>query len=153
MNTTTRLAALLFGAAFGALLSWSGLTQYDVIQNMLLLRKPDVFLLMGSAIATGFIGVHLLRRAGVRVLATRQPVEWARARPTRDHVVGSVLFGLGWSIAGTCPGPAAAQLGQGQWACLFTLAGLFVGVAIRGYVQERRVAAQLRADAAGAIGM
>ena len=67
--------------------------------------------------------------------------------------MGSVLFGLGWSIAGTCPGPAAAQLGAGQWACLFTLAGLFLGVAIRGYMQERRVAALLRAEAMGAIGM
>ena len=147
MSATLRLAALGFGAAFGALLSGAGLTQYDVIQNMLLLREPDVFLLMGSAIATGFIGVHALRRFGVRVLATGQPVEWARAKPTRDHVVGSVFFGLGWSIAGTCPGPAAAQLGAGQWSALFTIAGLFLGVLIRGFVLERRVAEQLRASA------
>ena len=40
----------------------------------------------------------------------------------RDIVVGSALFGIGWAIAGTCPGPAVVQVGQGHLSGLFTLA-------------------------------
>jgi len=78
---------------------------------------------------------HLLRSTGARSRFT-----WTRSRPTRDHVVGSVIFGVGWSIACTCPGPIAAQIGSGQLAGLFTAAGLLGGVAIRGWQRDRATA-------------
>jgi uncharacterized protein len=147
-----RWVGLLFGAAFGFLLSWAHLTDYDVIHDMLLLRRPDVFMLMGSAMAVGFVGVHLLRALGARTALDGTPVSWTRSRPTRNHIVGSILFGVGWSIACTCTGPAAAQLGRGQLVALFTVTGLVVGVALRGWVQRRRaasVAAESKAVVAG----
>ena len=52
--------------------------------------------------------------------------------------MGSALFGIGWAVAGTCPGPAAAQIGQGHLAGLFTSAGIFVGVALQGWLSQRR---------------
>lgn len=65
------------------------------------------------------------------------PINWATSRPTRQHFIGSIVFGLGWGIAGTCPGPVAAQLGRGQGAALATVAGIFAGVALMGYFPAR----------------
>ena len=125
------LACLIAGVGFGFVLGWARLTNPDTIYDMLRLREPDVFLLMGSAIVTGAIGVRLLRGSRARTLVGGEPVSWKTLPASRDHVVGSMLFGLGWSIACTCPGPTAAMIGRGQWAGLFTALGLFSGIALR----------------------
>jgi uncharacterized membrane protein YedE/YeeE len=131
-------AGLLIGIGFGFVLGWSRLTDYDVIHEMLLLRQFDVFLLMGAAVATAAVAIRLLRASGARSLIDNVSISWTLTRPTRNHFVGAVIFGTGWALSGTCPGPAAAQLGRGQLAALFTLAGIFCGVALFGYLKRRR---------------
>ncbi len=138
-------ACLVGGMGFGFVLGWARLTEPDTIYNMLRLREPDVFLLMGSAIVTGAVGVRLLRRSRARTLVGHEPVSWKALPANRDHVVGSVLFGLGWSLACTCPGPTAAMIGRGQWAGLFTAFGLFSGIALRDAVKAHAGRAAERA--------
>ena len=64
-------------------------------------------------------------------------MSWTTVRPRREHIVGSVLFGTGWAVADACPGPIAAQLGQGVPWALATAAGLMFGVYLRGPVVMR----------------
>lgn len=135
-----RFVGVVFGALFGFVLGWARLTEYDTIRNMLLLREPDVFLLMGSAIATAAVGVRLLRRIGARAVLDGSPVAWTTERPSREHVLGSALFGLGWSIACTCPGPIAAQIGRGQVVGIFTALGLVGGIALHDALLRRPTA-------------
>src|SRR5256885_2278554 len=73
----------------------------------------SMWLMCASAVAVGFVGLRLLRRARARSLLTGEPVSWTTARPERRHVVGAVIFGVGWAVSDVCPGPVAAQLGQG----------------------------------------
>ena len=122
------VAGLGFGVAFGFLISWGRLTDPDVIRSMLVLDEAYVFLVMASAVAVGFVGVRLLLRRGQRALLTGEEVGVRSERPERRHVVGSALFGLGWAIACTCPGPVSAQLGQGLGWGLCTAAGIVGGV-------------------------
>jgi uncharacterized membrane protein YedE/YeeE len=107
---------------------------------MLLLHQFDVFLMMGAAVATAAVAARLLRASGARSLVGRQPIAWSTTPSARNHLVGGMIFGVGWAVSGTCPGPAAAQLGRGQLAALFTLAGIFCGVALFGYLKRRREA-------------
>jgi uncharacterized protein len=151
-----RAVGLLFGLAFGFVLGWARLTDYDVIRNMLLLREPDVFLLMMSAIATAAIGARALRLFNVKTVLDRTPIAWTVEAPRARHVAGSVVFGVGWSVAATCPGPVAAQVGRGQFAGLFTMAGLLVGIAICDRVRGRRRSAARSvalANAANVVGL
>jgi len=149
-----KAAALLIGIGFGFVLGWARLTDYDVIHDMLLLRSFDVFLIMGAAVATAAIAARLLRAVNARSFVGGEPIAWSVTRPKRNHITGSLLFGLGWAVSGTCPGPVAAQLGRGQVAALFTLAGVLAGAALFGYVKRRReAAAALRApDLVGGAG-
>jgi hypothetical protein len=147
---------LLFGAAFGFVLGWARLTDYDVIRNMLLLREPDVFLVIGSAIATAAVGVRLLRASKARSLLDGTPVTWKVQAPRTQHVLGSVLFGVGWSVAATCPGPVAAQLGRGQLAAAFTIAGVLAGIFVCDRIRSHRTAIVRHAplgDTANAVGL
>ena len=123
-----RLAALGFGAVFGFAISWGQFTNPDRIRDMLLLRDPYLYLMMATAVAVGFLGTRVLRRLRARALLTGEPVTWETSRPARRHVVGAAVFGVGWAVADSCPAPIAAQLTQGVWWSLFTIAGVLLGV-------------------------
>ena len=139
-----RLAAILFGAAFGFLISWGQFSDPDRIRDMLLLRDPYLYLMMFSAIAVAFTGTLLLRRRRARALLTGEPISVERTRPERRHIVGAAVFGVGWAIADSCPAPIAAQLTQGVLWSLFTIAGIFVGVELYLRRRERASADELR---------
>lgn len=125
------MIGLVFGVGFGFVISWARLSDPGIIRDMLLLREPDVFLLMGSAVLVAAIGLRALRTVGIRAIATGEPIQWTTAKPQVRHVTGSVLFGAGWSLAGTCPGPVAAMVGQGRVGGLFIVAGLLAGVLLQ----------------------
>jgi uncharacterized protein len=137
-----RFAAFVVGAVFGLTLSWSGMTDPDVLRNGLLFRDPYLMLFFGSALATTFVGMRVLKVLQARALLTGEPLSWTTVRPERRHVAGSVLFGTGWAVADVCPGPIAAQLGQGVPWALATTAGLVVGVLV--YVRRSAVAPERR---------
>jgi uncharacterized membrane protein YedE/YeeE len=123
-----RLAAFGVGTVFGLTLSWSGMTDPDVLRDGLLFRDAYLMLFFASALATAFVGLRVLKVLQARALLTGEPVSWTAVAPERRHVVGSLLFGVGWAIADACPGPIAAQLGQGVLWSVATAAGLVLGV-------------------------
>ena len=123
-----RVLGLLVGLVFGIVLSWSGMISPVVIREALLFEDSYLFLFFGSAVATATVGQLLVRRVMRTAVLTGRPVSWRSERPERRHIVGSAIFGLGWGVADACPGPIAAQVGQGIWWAVFTLAGLIVGV-------------------------
>jgi uncharacterized membrane protein YedE/YeeE len=98
---------------------------------MLLLQEPHVFLVMGAAIVTAAVGSHVLRATGQRPLVTGESIGWTTSRVQRRHVAGSAIFGAGWSVACTCPGPIAAMVGQGRLTGLIVGAGLIAGIAVQ----------------------
>jgi uncharacterized protein len=125
-----RLAGLLVGIVFGVTLSWTGMSSPEVLREALLLDNAYLYLFFASAVATSTAGLWLLRRARVRALLTGEPVGWVREAPRRNHVVGSLIFGLGWAIADACPGPIATQVGQGVLWSLFTITGVVAGIVL-----------------------
>jgi uncharacterized membrane protein YedE/YeeE len=55
----------------------------------------------------------------------------------RGTLLGGVLFGAGWALSGACPSIALVQLGEGQLAAAFTLAGIFTGNGLYAVARER----------------
>jgi uncharacterized membrane protein YedE/YeeE len=100
----------------------------EVIRGALLFEDAYLFLFFGSAVLTSVVGLRLVR--GRRALLTDDRVDWEPQRLERRHVVGSLIFGVGWGVADACPGPIATQLGQGIWWSVFTIVGVFIGVRI-----------------------
>lgn len=139
------LFALLAG---GDTLAWVHATDPDAIRRMLLLEDLYLFGVIGLSTVTAFAGIRLLRRLGAHALVTREPLAWTRTRPQRHHVLGSVIFGAGWGIANTCPGPVAAQLGQGALWSLLTIGGIAIGMQLR----ARQLAQPAKESPRGAAG-
>ena len=124
----TRLAALAVGLVFGAVLSWSGMVSPEILRSGLLLESSYLFLFFAAALSTAFVGLRLLRHFGTSSVITREPLSFDTVRPERRHITGSVIFGIGWAVADACPGPIAAQLGQGIAWGIPTAVGLMAGV-------------------------
>jgi uncharacterized membrane protein YedE/YeeE len=124
-----RIAALLLGVVTGFVFAWARMTDPNTFHRMLSLDSPRIYLLMCAAVAVAFIGSRLLR--GRRALITGEPIGWTSTKPTRSHVIGSVLFGIGWGISEACPGPTAAALGAGRVLTLAVAAGVLVGVKLQ----------------------
>ena len=103
---------LVLGAAFGFLLSRSGAADYDFIQAMFLFESFQLYGIIGTAVALTAPGLWLIKRYGRTALGRRVEIE---LKPlNRGTVAGGLLFGVGWSMAGMCPGPIFVNVGEGK---------------------------------------
>lgn len=146
-----RAAGLGVGLIFGVMLSWSGMSNPDVIRQALLFQSAYLYGFFASAVLVATIGLTLLRRRRPRALLVDAPVEWARDHVARRHIVGSILFGVGWGISDACPGPIATQIGQGIAWAIPTFAGVVIGVHVflrRGETETEPATEPLPAPAA-----
>ena len=88
---------------------------------------------LGTAFATSALVIFLSRRMGWKSLAGDPvkvgPKPWGDGARHR-YWIGGTLFGLGWGLAGTCPGPMYALIGYGAWGALVVLASAFVGARV-----------------------
>jgi uncharacterized membrane protein YedE/YeeE len=113
----------------GFVFAWARMTDPNTFHRMLSLQSPTIYLLMAGAVGVAFVGARLLR--GRRALLTGEEIGWSATRPTRSHIFGSVLFGIGWGISDACPGPIAAQLGAGRVMALAVAGGVLAGVRLQ----------------------
>jgi uncharacterized membrane protein YedE/YeeE len=110
------LTSLLSGLVFGLGLLVSGLANPRKVLGFLDLAgawDPSLALVMGGAIAVGVAAFAFARRRTVSFLGVGMELP-GESTIDRRLVVGSVLFGIGWGIAGLCPGPALVALGAGR---------------------------------------
>jgi len=124
------LIYVALGTVFGFVLSRSGAADYDVIQGMFLCTELQLYGIIAVAVAVTAPGIWLIKRRG-RTLAGR-PIAIELKPLHRGNVVGGALFGVGWSIAGMCPGPILVNIGEGKVYALAALAGALVGAGVLG---------------------
>jgi len=124
-----------FGTAFGWVLSRSGAADYDFIQGMFLFTNFQLYGIIATAVAVTAPGLWLLKRRGKTAFGGTLEVKPKPRHP--GNVVGGVLFGVGWSITGMCPGPILVNVGEGKLYALAALAGTLVGAALFGVLYER----------------
>lgn len=126
---------LAFGTLFGFVLSRSGAADYDYIQGMFLFERWQLYGIIGTAVAVTAPGIWLIKRRG-RTAAGR-PIAIELKPLNRGSVVGGVLFGIGWSLAGMCPGPIMVNIGEGKLYAFAALAGALVGAGAFGSIYAR----------------
>jgi uncharacterized membrane protein YedE/YeeE len=126
------LMALLAGLVFGLGLIVSGMTDPSKVTGFLDLAgawDPSLALVMGGAIGVGLIAFRLARTR------TRAMLGGPMQRPTarqmdRRLVLGGLTFGVGWGLAGYCPGPALASLATGGSKPLIFTGAMLLGLVI-----------------------
>lgn len=121
--------ALFAGALFGLGLAISQMTNPDKVLNFLDVAgswDPSLALVMAGALAVSLPGYAWLRRRGQTFGGDALPPAPGTLIDTR-LLVGSALFGIGWGIAGFCPGPALANLAHGSIDAIVFVVALLAG--------------------------
>ena len=133
MNTARRLfSALAAGTLFSAGLTVSGMTDPQRVRGFLDLFgqwDPTLAFVMGGAVAVMAIAWQVRKHMGHPLFAERFVLP-DRTDLDSKLIVGSALFGVGWGVAGLCPGPAIASLALSPMAVLPFVAAMLAGMAI-----------------------
>jgi len=131
------LSSFAVGLIFGLGIALSGMINPAKVLNFFDVAgtwDPSLALVMGGALVTTALGYRIVLRRAAPLIAPRFQIPTARDIDAR-LVGGAAVFGVGWGIAGFCPGAAVPALGTGRWeVALFVaalLAGLWLGRALR----------------------
>lgn len=133
------IAALLSGLVFGLGLLVSGMANPAKVLGFLDLGglwDPSLAFVMGGAIAVAAVAFAVARRRSVSLLGTAMRLPSAR-QIDRRLVGGSLLFGVGWGVAGFCPGPALVGVGMGLAQAGVFVAAMLVGMGLFAWLERR----------------
>jgi uncharacterized protein len=140
------LIALLAGLVFGLGLLLSGMTDPAKVQGFLDLFgrwDPSLAFVMGGAIVVAIGAFTLARRraaAGCKSWSG-EPIELPTSNTIDVRLIGGgVLFGIGWGLAGFCPGPALVALSSGFGPALWFVPAMLAGMVLHDAVARRRAA-------------
>jgi uncharacterized membrane protein YedE/YeeE len=146
-TSIVRLSEFIVGLLFGCGLLLSGMTDPGKVLGFLDLAgswDPSLALVMGGAIAVGFFAFALAKRrttsffGGALHLPTSKDID-------NRLVIGGLLFGAGWGLAGFCPGPGIVSMAAGQPKALMFVLAMLLGMGVfEGYdrmVRRTRIVA------------
>ncbi|MCR4508144.1 YeeE/YedE family protein [Pseudomonas sp. 32.2.56] len=135
-----KLMAFLAGLIFGIGLLTAGMANPAKVLAFLDLGgawDPSLALVMAAAIGVAFLPFSWARTRRFSVLGAPMQLPGKRELDRR-LIGGSLLFGIGWGIAGICPGPAVAILLTGRWQVLVFVAAMLVGMLVFAALERRR---------------
>ena len=134
------LASLLAGLVFGLGLILSGMADPAKVLGFLDLAgawDPSLAFVMAGALAVGMAAFMVARRRTVSLLGAEMRLPGAR-HIDRRLVVGGMLFGVGWGIAGFCPGPGLVALGMGEGKALIFVVAMLAGMGVFEWIERPR---------------
>ena len=133
-------SAFAAGLVFAAGLCLSGMTNPAKVLGFLNLFghwDPTLAFVMIGAVATHAVLYRLVTRRAAPLFAERFSIP-AKSTVDVSLVVGSALFGVGWGLAGYCPGPAVTSLGSGMGSALVFVGGMLLGLVFYAIVEGAR---------------
>lgn len=139
MRSRIVFAALASGALFGLGLAMAGMTDARRVLGFLDLFgafDPTLLFVLGGAVATTVLLFRIVLRRGTPLFAEAFQLSNLR-HVDRRLLGGAALFGIGWGIAGYCPGPALADLGAGSIEALWFLPAMGIGMVLHHVVGRR----------------
>jgi uncharacterized protein len=127
-----RAIEFLVGLLFGWGLLLSGMTDPGKVQGFLDLFglwDPSLAFVMGGAIAVGFFAFALAKKKTTTLLGGALQLPAAR-HIDQPLVVGSLIFGAGWGLAGFCPGPGLVSMAAGEFKALVFVGAMLAGMLV-----------------------
>ena len=139
--------SLLAGLVFGLGLIVSGMANPAKVLGFLDLGgswDPSLAFVMGGAVAVAAVAFTFARGRKQSLLGADMKLSTSRVIDRR-LVLGSILFGVGWGIAGFCPGPALVALGMGEVKAMVFVIAMLAGMGVFELFEQRRMSRLRRA--------
>lgn len=136
------LASLFAGLLFGLGLIVSGMANPEKVLGFLDIAglwDPSLAFVMGGAILVGLVAFTLARKRTSSFLGFDMKLPTS-TRIDKRLVIGSVTFGVGWGIAGFCPGPGLVALGAGEIKAIVFVGSMVAGMILFHVIESKRAA-------------
>ena len=130
------ILCLLIGTIFGITLLKADAVSWFRMQEMFRFQGFQIFGIFMTAIPTAAVSVFLLKKFKIKTI-DGEPIKILKKEFNWGYVYGSLLFGIGWGLTGTCPGPIYIQIGSGLTIAFITLISALTGTWVYGYLKPK----------------
>ncbi len=122
-----QLKFLLVGVLFGIILSKAEVISWYRIYEMFKFQSFHMYGVIGGAVALGIIVMILFKKGIIKTYMGDTIKVAPKRKGFKGNLFGGIIFGLGWALAGACPGPMFILLGRGAIAITVVLFGALLG--------------------------
>ena len=131
------LKYLIVGVLFGIVLTKTEAVSWYRIYEMFHFQSFHMYGIIGTAIATGLLGIQIIKRKKLKDI-DGMPIEILdKEKGNARYWIGGILFGLGWALVGSCPGPIFILLGAGFYNVALVLLGAIFGTFLYGLFKDK----------------
>lgn len=128
---------LVIGVLFGIVLFKSEAASWFRIYEMFRFKAFHMYGIIGSAVILGILITRLIKVKRLKSVFG-EPIEFdSKDKSVTRYLVGGVLFGLGWALAGACPGPMYVLIGAGYAPVIVVLISAILGTLLYGVVKDK----------------
>ncbi|GGW88062.1 DUF6691 family protein [Salegentibacter mishustinae] len=128
---------LLIGIFFGIVMFKSEAASWFRIYEMFQFQSFHMYGIIGSALFLGVIGVQIIKRKNLKSFFGQRITFIPKEKSFSRYMYGGIIFGLGWALAGACPGPIFTLIGAGFMPILIVFAGSLLGTFIYGLLRKK----------------
>ena len=134
MRTLTYLS---IGILFGITMFKSEAASWFRIYEMFRFESFHMYGIIGSALVLGVVMVQAIKRFNIKSFYGEEIVFNPKEKGFSRYMFGGIIFGLGWALAGACPGPMFTLIGAGYTAIFIVLISAVVGTFLYGVLKDK----------------
>lgn len=131
------IAYIAIGVFFGIVLYKSEAASWFRIYEMFQFQSFHMYGIMGSALGLGIFQNQLIRKFGIKSFFGQTITFSPKDAGIKRYLFGGILFGLGWALAGACPGPMYTLVGAGYWSIIVVLIAALAGTYVYGLLKSK----------------
>ena len=131
------LKFLILGIIFGIIMSKAEIISWYRIYEMFRFESFHMYGVIGSALILGLFSVQMIKFFNLKSYDGEEILFTPKDRGIFRYLIGGVIFGLGWSMTGACPGPLFVLLGKGVWPIILIILGSIFGTFLYGLLRDK----------------
>ena len=128
---------LFIGILFGITMFKSEAASWFRIYEMFKFESFHMYGIIGSALAIGIIVVQMIKRFKIKSFYGEEINFNPKEKTLSRYIIGGIIFGLGWALAGACPGPMFTLIGVGYFPIIIVIISSIIGTFIYGLLRDK----------------
>jgi len=128
---------LILGTLFGIVMAKSEALSWYRIQEMFRFQAFHMYGIIGTAVTLGIIGVAFIKKYNLRDYKGNPIKFYPKEKSVIRYLAGGTIFGLGWALSGSCPGPMVVNIGYGFLTMSIVFFFALVGTYLYGMIKNK----------------
>ncbi len=131
------ISYLLIGILFGITLFKSEAASWFRIYEMFRFESFHMYGIIGTAVILGISIVQVIKRFKIKSFYGQKIIFYPKEQSIGRYIIGGIIFGLGWALAGACPGPMFTLAGAGFLPILIVILFAIIGTFLYGLLKDK----------------